>query len=160
MQRKNAIKIKNRQNFSLRFRNLRKQLQLSQRDLAEKIGLTGNTQICKFEKGTSEPSLEVLRKMAKLFNIDIHKLVTGESASSILALANCLKPCAESYLTDLTEQIKKLNNERVRLDLSQIFKGKNNQARLKDLESEVTRLEKEYELISSTLTEVLKPSCT
>ena len=90
MQEKNTKIIKNRQLFAGRFRKLRKDLYLSQRDFAKKIGLTGNTQISKFEKGTSEPSIESLRRIAKLTTIDtrvdIHELVTGT-----------LSPIAESW---------------------------------------------------------------
>lgn len=87
MQGKSTKKIKNRQLFARRIHKLRKDLQLSQRDFSKKIGLTGNTQVSKFEKGVSEPTIEVLRQVAKLSTldvcIDLHELVTGQPSAVV-----------------------------------------------------------------------------
>jgi transcriptional regulator with XRE-family HTH domain len=75
--------IADREKFSDRFRNLRRQLGLSQRELAEKLGFTGNTQVSKFEKSTTEPTLEMLRRLfsacsSQNYPLNLHWLITGE----------------------------------------------------------------------------------
>jgi transcriptional regulator with XRE-family HTH domain len=75
--------ITNTKEFAIRFRNLREALKLSQRILAKFLGFTANTQISKFENAESEPTLETLRKLARLsrrtdIRIDLHELITGK----------------------------------------------------------------------------------
>lgn len=81
MQEKKEKTTKKKEGFSQRFLKLRKEMGLSQQALSKLLGLSGNTQISKFENGTSEPNLETLRKIASLSNvsmgIDIHELVVG-----------------------------------------------------------------------------------
>jgi len=55
--------------------------------MAEKLHLAGNTQISKFENDKSEPSIEVLRKLAAIgsvdIQIDLHELITGEPSAVV-----------------------------------------------------------------------------
>ena len=50
-----------------RIKELRTEGELSQKDLAERVGVAQNT-IAQYEKGTAKPSLEVLVKLAATFN--------------------------------------------------------------------------------------------
>jgi transcriptional regulator with XRE-family HTH domain len=82
MSKKIQENITNIRGFAVRFRNLRESLKLSQRDLAKILGFSANTQISKFENAESEPTLETLRKLARLsrrtdIRIDLHELITG-----------------------------------------------------------------------------------
>lgn len=112
MQAKNKKNIQNRQLFSERFRSIRAQLRLSQRDLAQKIGLTGNVQVSKFENSVSEPSLEALRKLAELQSIDVeidlHELITGLPSPAA-------KKWKEEYFTILELTAKYILRETDRL---------------------------------------------
>ena len=76
----------NSHNFSSRFRKLRKDMGLSQKVFSKLLGFTTNTQISRFESGLSEPSLKTLRKLSKLFPIDLHYLITGEQSPAALQL--------------------------------------------------------------------------
>ncbi len=49
-----------------RIKELRKELDISQKFLAEKVGIKQNT-VAQYEKGTAKPSLEVLVKLAIIF---------------------------------------------------------------------------------------------
>ena len=49
-----------------RIKELRTELEMSQKVLAEKAGVKQNT-IAQYEKGTAKPSLEVLFKLAVIF---------------------------------------------------------------------------------------------
>jgi transcriptional regulator with XRE-family HTH domain len=60
---------------------LRKQLNLSQNELAEKISVS-RTIIGNYERNTNLPSIEILLKMAKTFNVTIDYLIgEGEFSS-------------------------------------------------------------------------------
>lgn len=50
-----------------RIKELRNECELSQKVLADKVGVAQNT-IAQYEKGTAKPSLEVLVKLAVTFN--------------------------------------------------------------------------------------------
>ena len=54
--------------------DLRTNLNLSQNELAEMLGLT-NKAVSKWETGKSKPTTNVIRKLADLLKIDINKLL-------------------------------------------------------------------------------------
>ena len=62
-------------NIGERLTQLRKQLNLSQDDLAKKIGVS-RTIIGNYERNTNTPSIEVLVKIAKTFAVDFLTWVT------------------------------------------------------------------------------------
>lgn len=78
--------MSNSHNFSSRFRKLRKDIGLSQKDFSKLLDFTTNTQVSRFESGLSEPSLKTLRKLSELFPIDLHYLITGEQSPAALQL--------------------------------------------------------------------------
>lgn len=55
-------------------RYLRLKNGLSQNYLADRLGYKSYTTIQKWEMGVSEPPLEVLSKLSKLYNVDMHTL--------------------------------------------------------------------------------------
>lgn len=57
-----------------RITKLRKDAQLSQSDLAEKIGVSQQT-ISKYEQGTREPDISTLLRLSQLFNVSIDYLL-------------------------------------------------------------------------------------
>ncbi|MBQ8749576.1 MAG: helix-turn-helix transcriptional regulator [Clostridia bacterium] len=56
---------------------LRKAENLSQREVAENLGLTTQA-IHNYEKGTREPNIEVLKRMSNFFNVSIDYLLENE----------------------------------------------------------------------------------
>ncbi len=60
--------------FPIRLATARKQKGLSQEALGELVGLA-KLQIYRYEKGTSQPTLEVLKKLALALNCSIDELV-------------------------------------------------------------------------------------
>lgn len=54
--------------FSKRIKELRKESNFTQQELAEKLELTNST-VSDWETGRSEPDLETLTKLAKLFSV-------------------------------------------------------------------------------------------
>ncbi|QQK07726.1 helix-turn-helix domain-containing protein [Miniphocaeibacter halophilus] len=59
-------------------RFLRKKKNMSQDYIAEKLGYKSYTTIQKWESGISEPSLEKLHELSKIFNVDIDYLISKD----------------------------------------------------------------------------------
>lgn len=156
--KKNLLKIAG---FGDRVRNLRCERGLSQEALAKKIGYRTGVSISNIESGRTHPDIRILARLAEVLDADIHELVTGSLAPSTHALAECLKPCAEVYLSQLTQKLKRLRGEILSLRLGEMFKGKSHAKRRKTLDQEIERLEKEFDTISKTLLKTLpKPAKT
>ena len=60
--------------FGNKILELRTKLNLSQTELAEKIGVT-NKAVSKWETGKSKPTTNAIQKLASLFKIDIDELL-------------------------------------------------------------------------------------
>ena len=60
-----------------RIRTLRKQLGLTQKEFAKKIGVIDRL-VSKWEKGLNDPTTKSLKAIAKTFNVNLHWLLTGE----------------------------------------------------------------------------------
>jgi transcriptional regulator with XRE-family HTH domain len=65
-------------NFAHRLAALRKERDLTQPDLAERVGVHVS-QLRRYEAGTSQPTLEVLRQMAKALGVSADVLMFDES---------------------------------------------------------------------------------
>jgi transcriptional regulator with XRE-family HTH domain len=63
---------------SERIKNLRIQNNLTQTDLADKVGLS-YVQIGRYEKGKSNPSSDVLQKLASVLNTSTDYLMNGKT---------------------------------------------------------------------------------
>lgn len=60
--------------FNDRLRELRKEHNLLQKDIAEKIGVSRDS-ITKYESGDREPTLDNIIKMAEIFDVSIDYLI-------------------------------------------------------------------------------------
>lgn len=58
------------------FYKLRKESGLSQVELAKKLGVT-NKAVSKWENGTAKPSLNLIEKLAEIFDVEIHEIVSN-----------------------------------------------------------------------------------
>lgn len=61
---------------------LRKEKNLTQRDLAEKLGIT-NQAVSKWERGENLPDISILMELAKIFNVTVDELLKGNRESEI-----------------------------------------------------------------------------
>ena len=92
--------------FPERLAQLRKERGLSQKQLAEAIGVH-YTQLRRYEAGTSQPTLEVLRTLAKTLNVSADTLIFDASE----------RPIAEPFrehlqaLSRLSEEEQKVARE-------------------------------------------------
>lgn len=64
--------------FGNNIRYLRKLKNMSQDELAEKLGYKSFTTIQKWESGKSEPNLKKLNELSNIFDVDIDKLATTD----------------------------------------------------------------------------------
>ena len=60
--------------MKMKLKELRKQANMTQSQLSEKLGVTGQT-VLNWENGVYEPKIEQLIKLADLFNVTIDYLV-------------------------------------------------------------------------------------
>ena len=73
---------RNTMEFSERLKKLRKQAQLTQVDVAEKLGIS-QPAYASWERGVKKPTQENLVKIAKLFNASIDTLVSNDKTDDI-----------------------------------------------------------------------------
>ena len=83
--------------FAERLRELRKDKNLTQKELAKLLPLSKNS-ICEYEKGRSEPNIETLIKLADIFDCSIDYLV-GRSDELGVVKSVRESDSGESYLT-------------------------------------------------------------
>ena len=81
---------------------LRKQNNLSQQDLANKLNVSNKT-ISKWECGNSVPDIEILNSLAKIFNVSIDKLVNEQDDFN------------KKEDIHRTQSTKKINNKKIML---------------------------------------------
>lgn len=118
--------------FGKNIRYLRKLTNMTQEELADKLGYKSFTTIQKWESGNSEPNLKKLKQIAELFNVDIDNLAKidisrGESnqksssyeEQKILDPYNKLstagKEKAVSYAWDLVDSNKYITIDRQKM---------------------------------------------
>ncbi|MBQ7913830.1 MAG: helix-turn-helix transcriptional regulator, partial [Clostridia bacterium] len=66
--------------MKLRIKELREELQLTQKELAEKIGNVQRN-ISNWESGASEPDCETILKLSEIFDVTIDELFGREAQS-------------------------------------------------------------------------------
>ena len=90
--------------FYKKIRELRKDMELSQEELADKIGVSRQT-IFSLESGKSSPSLELALKIAQVFNSDIEELFFNLVDNSVVGVdsdnQSQLIPSGENMNRDL-----------------------------------------------------------
>lgn len=98
--------------FGIRLRYLRKKVNFSQFELANKIGVSKSS-INMYERGEREPGFETLEAIADFFNVDMNYLIGGASEQE--------KPAPESGLSPerqlFTEKVSRLNDSDFQLVL-------------------------------------------
>ena len=82
--------------FGNKILELRTQLNLSQTELAQMVGVT-NKAVSKWETGKSKPTTNVIRKLAALFKIDINELLSTRGEERKMKISKIVitgGPCA------------------------------------------------------------------
>lgn len=84
----------NSKNIGVRIKFLREELGLTQKELSQKLGLSGETAITNYESGYSIPKDEIKYKLCKLFN------------------------CSMDYLLCLSDEREPIDPDKIRIGLS------------------------------------------
>lgn len=69
----------NQENIGKYIKKLRKENNLSQEKLADKLGVTYQA-VSKWERGLNLPDMTTLKEMSNLFNVNIDDIINGESS--------------------------------------------------------------------------------
>lgn len=76
--------------FATNLRQLRKEHNMSQEELADRLGYKSFTTIQKWESGVSEPSMEKVKAIAEIFGVTIEQLVNGSVKERVTVLPKIL----------------------------------------------------------------------
>lgn len=97
--------------FSARLKELRTDNDMSQTELAEKLNLKASA-ISKYEKCITQPALETLKKIAKIFGVTVDYLIGVSDIKNPYEVNRILPSEAE-----LVEHFRKLSYEnKIRID--------------------------------------------
>ena len=92
-------------NFSIRLQELRNKKQLTQKQLADLLGVTDKA-ISKWENDGGMPEITILPEIAKVFNVTTDYLLTGEDNTKPLSIQEL---CAKNDDLELYNEHKKRN---------------------------------------------------
>ena len=99
-------------NFGKSFKFYRQKAGLTQKEAADKIGIK-DYQLGNYETNRSEPSLEILKKMSKVYLVSIDKMLGNNVLANKLASEN-----DEDGYIDIDELLKNLNSVVAKMDKS------------------------------------------
>jgi len=71
------MKMTEKSHVSLRFKQFRKSVRLTQNQLANRLNVSA-ANICEIEKGKHRPSCEILERLALIFNANLYWLLFGQ----------------------------------------------------------------------------------
>lgn len=89
-----------------RLKNLRDNMELEQKEVADKIGVKNNT-LSQYENGKREPDYDTLQKLASLYNVTIDYLITGKERVKDKSNANLFFFDKDDLTDQDIEDIKK-----------------------------------------------------
>ena len=96
-------------NLGERFKYYRKCKGLKQKDAADLIGIN-NYQLGNYETNRSEPSIDVLKKMSRVYEVSIDKLVDNKRFKTNNELLSAQEPIdIEEIRNSLNELVDRLN---------------------------------------------------
>ena len=81
--------------FGSFIKELRKEKNMTQKELAEKIGLTDKA-ISKWERGLSFPDITMLSSLAKVFDVDVSEILNGERGKEKISKEDIKKKIEEA----------------------------------------------------------------
>ena len=101
--------------ISQNIRMLRKEFDMSQEDLAKRLGYQSFTTIQKWESGVSEPPLKIAKALSEIFHVDLDVLCGSPTAvpdqtpdpkeSALLGMYRQLNPEGKEKLEERAEEL-------------------------------------------------------
>jgi transcriptional regulator with XRE-family HTH domain len=135
--------------FGERLSFLRKKHGLSQIQLAQQLGYKRGGSISKLETSKTFPELNILTKLAKIFEIDLHWLVLGKSSPGIerwrekcIDLSRAISTLASLDDMHTNEKKEKISTELMQLTAKESRGDGTSPERVRVLQEELERLNK------------------
>ena len=94
--------------FGKSFKFYRERANLTQKEAAEKIGVN-DYQLGNYETNRSQPSLEVLKKMSKVYSVSIDKMLGNNLLKNKFPIEDKEYIDTEELLEDLNKIVEKMN---------------------------------------------------
>ena len=94
--------------FGKSFKFYRERANLTQKEAAEKIGIN-DYQLGNYETNRSQPSLEVLKKMSKVYSVSIDKMLGNNLLKNKFPIEDKEYIDTEELLEDLNKIVEKMN---------------------------------------------------
>jgi len=91
--------------FSVIIKNLRKQQNMSQKDLADELGVTQQA-VGKWETGKSSPDTSMLSKIADYFGTTLDYLITGAEKTVERVIENVVESPVESFSIPVIGEVR------------------------------------------------------
>lgn len=102
-------------------KKLRKEKQLTQKELGEKLNITDKA-ISKWERGLSFPDIAVLKDLAEFFEIDISELLNGERGKKQeIDIEKAIKEAIENYKNIEEKKKEKVQKVKKRIGVISII---------------------------------------
>jgi len=89
---------------------------LSRQDLATRLGLTGPSQISRYETGKTLPTIPVLQKYADTLDVDLHWLITGVKSPGVAYAQRQAAKALRTSLPYISGEIDYLLREQARIE--------------------------------------------
>lgn len=96
--------MKSKKNFGLRLRKCRENVRLSQLEVSKILGIHNST-YGKYELGVREPDVQMINKMADLYNVDVDWLIGRTDNPKTTINKNGTKTDLIKILQDETEDL-------------------------------------------------------
>lgn len=104
--------------MKLRIKEFREELQLTQKELAEKLGNVQRN-VSNWENGSSEPDCETILKLTEIFDISIDELFGKEASNSArqslvgveYTILKSVRQLTEAQKFALMQFLKEMNNQ-------------------------------------------------
>jgi putative transcriptional regulator len=114
-------------NFSKRLKELRKKANLTQVEVAEKLGIS-QPAYASWERGVKKPTQENLVKIAKLFNASIDTLVSNDKTDGIdLSEVELLFRTTSDGMSNEEKEVFKQELLQFMKERKKLFEGGNNE---------------------------------
>jgi transcriptional regulator with XRE-family HTH domain len=149
-----------------RLRITRKHKDITQEQLAQKLGFKQNSPISNIESNRISPDADTLKKIAEALDTDLHWLITGESSPTTAAAIKALKPFVYRYLSTITkkiqeaeEQCTKVRQQNTDIVMHNLASTEQVEAWLtagQDEQKKVEDLHAEYKAVTDAINEALK----
>ena len=127
----------------------------SQTAVANRIGYSQGV-ISMYLMGDIPDSFTLLMRLAKEFNIDLHKLLTGEDAPGLVEAVNCLSPYVLGRFADMAARIQRFKGDIIDLQADK-DRSEADKVKIQWIAREIEHLETYYSIGRDQVNKVLEP---